>query len=94
MISSRKNIIIFVILIILLGTILGILAKNNRFPWNFNQLESENGNVVYEVGIELQQIYVDAGNGKVLLTKTITQENTINDDRLKSSIQIPNGNRD
>ncbi len=33
------------------------------------ELENEDGNLVYEVVIQLQEIYVDAGNGKVLYTE-------------------------
>jgi uncharacterized membrane protein YkoI len=51
------------------------------------ELENEEGNLVYEVMIDRQKIYVDAGNGKVLYTGTVGQSNA--GDHPKSSIQIP-----
>lgn len=53
------------------------------------ELENEDGNLVYEVGIGLQEIYVDAGNGQVLYTETVGKGDEIDDSQAKSSIQIP-----
>ncbi|NEO31639.1 MAG: PepSY domain-containing protein [Symploca sp. SIO3C6] len=53
------------------------------------ELENEDGNLVYEVVIGLQEVYVDAGNGKVLFSETISTVNKSDDSQFKSSIQVP-----
>jgi hypothetical protein len=61
------------------------------------ELENEDGNLVYEVVIELQEIYVDAGNGKVLYTETVRQANETDetdDSQPSSSIQAPTEDSD
>lgn len=51
------------------------------------QIENEDGNLVYEVVIKLQEIYVDAGNGKLLYTETVGQVNKMDNSQPSSSIQ-------
>ena len=53
------------------------------------ELENEEGNLVYEVVIGLEEIYVDAGTGQVLFTETIGQDNNSDDSQPQSSIQVP-----
>lgn len=55
------------------------------------EIENEEGNLVYEVVIGLQEVYVDAGNGQVLYTEKIGKkdEDEIDDSLPKSSIQVP-----
>lgn len=53
------------------------------------ELENEDGNLVYEVVIELREIYVDAGNGQLLYTETVGQVNEMDDSQPSSSIQAP-----
>ena len=48
-------------------------------------LENEEGNLVYEVAIGLEEIYVDAGNGEILFTEKSGQSDDLGD--IKSSIQ-------
>lgn len=55
------------------------------------ELENEDGNLVYEVVVKLQEIYVDAGNGKLLYTETVGQVNEI-DAQPSSSTQAPTKN--
>ena len=50
-------------------------------------LENEDGNLVYEVAIGLEEIYVDAGNGEILFTEKSSQSDDIGD--VESSIQVP-----
>ena len=50
-------------------------------------LENEEGNLVYEVAIGLEEIYIDAGNGEVLFTEKSGQSDDI--DGVMSSIQVP-----
>lgn len=53
------------------------------------KLENEDGNLVYAVEIAQQEIKVDAGNGKVLYTENVNQEDDKNEaTRPKSSIQV------
>jgi len=57
------------------------------------KLENENGNLVYEVVIGQQEVMVDAGNGNVLYTENINQEDEHNEAlRPKSSIQVSDSN--
>lgn len=51
------------------------------------ELDNEDGNLVYEVVVGRQEIYVDAGNGQVLYTEEATAEQA-------SSIQVPGGGND
>ena len=54
-------------------------------------LETEDGNLVYEVTIGQKEVIVDAGDGRVLYTENENQEDEKNEaSRPKSSIQIPN----
>jgi len=64
-------------------------SRQCRVLPNIAPLENEDGNLVYEVGIGLQEIYVDAGNGQVLYTETVGKGDEIDDSQAKSSIQIP-----
>ena len=50
-------------------------------------LENEDGNLVYEVAIGLEEIYIDAGNGEILFTEKSGQSDDLDD--VKSSIQVP-----
>lgn len=52
------------------------------------KLENENGNLVYAVAIEQNEVIVDAGNGKVLGTSTPNSESNENA-QSRSSIQVP-----
>lgn len=58
------------------------------------ELENEDGNLVYEVVIELQEVYVDAGNGKLLYTETVKQVNEMDNAQPSSSIQAPTEDSD
>lgn len=51
------------------------------------ELENEDGNLVYEVVIGLDEIYVDAGNGEILFTEVI--QGIDGQELRKSSIQVP-----
>lgn len=51
------------------------------------ELSNEEGNLVYEVVIGLNAIYVDAGNGKVLLAETDGEDSNSID--FQSSVQVP-----
>ncbi len=53
------------------------------------KLENENGNLVYAVEIGQQEVKVDAGNGRVLYTENVNQEDKNEATRPKSSIQVP-----
>lgn len=56
------------------------------------KLENEDGNLVYEVTIGQTEVIVDAGDGKVLYTENVNQqedEATLAS-RPRSSIQVPN----
>lgn len=56
------------------------------------KLENEDGNLVYEVTISQTEVMVDAGNGKVLYTENVNQEedDATEASRPRSSIQVPN----
>jgi uncharacterized membrane protein YkoI len=51
-------------------------------------LKNEEGNLVYEVVVELQKVFIDAGNGQVLSTETVGKTDESNGSRPKSSIQV------
>lgn len=51
-------------------------------------LENEEGNLVYEVAVGLQEIYVDAGNGEVLFVETEFGGDG-GESLAQSSIQVP-----
>jgi uncharacterized membrane protein YkoI len=51
------------------------------------ELKNRGGSLVYEVVIELQKVFIDAGNGKVLATETVGQANE-GKSPVSSSIQI------
>ncbi len=53
-------------------------------------LENEDGNLVYEVTIAQTEVYVDAGNGKVLFTEgvDVEDEDVTPRERPRSSIQV------
>lgn len=53
------------------------------------KLENENGNLVYAVEIGQQEVKVDAGNGRVLYTENVNQEDKNEATRPKSSVQVP-----
>ena len=53
-------------------------------------MENEDGNLVYQVKIGQKEVIVDAGDGKVLYTEDVNQEDENNEaSRPKSSIQVP-----
>lgn len=52
------------------------------------ELENEDGNLVYEVVVGRQEIYVDAGTGEVLYTEGGSDDN---ETEQASSIQVPGG---
>lgn len=53
-------------------------------------LDNDDGNLVYEVIIGQTEVVVDAGNGKVLYTENVNQEDEANEaTRPRSSIQVP-----
>lgn len=52
------------------------------------ELKNEVGNLVYEVIVDLQAIYVDAGTGEVLAVETVGQGDGIGWEK-PSSIQVP-----
>lgn len=54
------------------------------------ELENEDGNLVYEVVVGRQEIYVDAGNGQVLYT----EGGDAASEEQASSIQVPGGGND
>lgn len=58
------------------------------------KLDNEDGNLVYKVAIAQTEVAVDAGNGKVLYTENINQEDNDATEakRPKSSIQVPHEN--
>ena len=56
-------------------------------------LENEEGNLVYEIVIGLDEIYVDAGNGEILFTETASRSDNDND-QPRSSIQVPFSDED
>jgi uncharacterized membrane protein YkoI len=51
------------------------------------ELSNEEGNLVYEVVIGLNAIYVDAGNGQILLAETDGEDKDSAD--FQSSVQVP-----
>lgn len=51
------------------------------------ELENENGNLVYEISVGLNEIYVDAGNGEVLYAED--GDVSIGEEEWMSSIQVP-----
>jgi uncharacterized membrane protein YkoI len=55
------------------------------------ELENEDGNLVYEVVVGRQEIYVDAGTGQVLYTEGGSDDD---DTEQASSIQVPGGSDD
>lgn len=55
------------------------------------ELENEDGNLVYEVVVGRQEIYVDAGNGEVLYTEGGSDAN---ETEQASSIQVPGGDNE
>lgn len=59
------------------------------------ELENEDGNLVYQVKIGQKEVIVDAGDGKVLYTEDVNQEDENNEaSRPKSSIQVPDNDRE
>lgn len=58
------------------------------------KLDNEDGSLVYKVTIAQKEVAVDAGNGKVLYTEKVNQEDNAAAEatRPKSSIQIPHTN--
>jgi uncharacterized membrane protein YkoI len=57
-------------------------------------LENKNGNLVYEVVVELQEVFIDAGNGQVLSTETVGQADNEDAAQVNSSIQVPSTHDD
>ncbi|GAB4549627.1 MAG: PepSY domain-containing protein [Pleurocapsa sp.] len=55
------------------------------------ELEAEDGNLVYEVTVGETEVFVDAGNGKVLYTQGINEkiDEATQQSRPRSSIQVP-----
>lgn len=55
------------------------------------KLDNENGNLIYSVEIEQQEVNIDAGNGQVLYVQKTTQDNEAMEEasRPRSSIQVP-----
>jgi uncharacterized membrane protein YkoI len=51
-------------------------------------LENKHGSLVYEAAIGMQEVFIDAGDGKVLATGTVGQADE-DDAQINSSIQIP-----
>ncbi len=60
------------------------------------ELGNEDGNLVYEVTIGQTEVIVDAGNGKVLWTENVNQEDDEATEaaRPRSSIQVPKNDDD
>ncbi len=58
------------------------------------KLDDEDGSLVYKVKIAKTEVAVDAGNGKVLYTENVNQEDNAATEakRPKSSIQVPQKN--
>lgn len=61
---------------------------------SFVKLDNEDGSLVYKVTIAKAEVVVDAGNGKVLYTEKVNQEDdaAAEASRPKSSIQVPHTN--
>ncbi len=55
------------------------------------ELEAEDGNLVYEVTVGETEVFVDAGNGKVLYTQGVNEkvDEATQQSRPRSSIQVP-----
>lgn len=53
------------------------------------ELKNKDGNLVYEVVVDLQEIFIDAGNRQVLSTEPVGQSNENDAPQFSSSIQIP-----
>jgi uncharacterized membrane protein YkoI len=73
-------------------TVQEALAAGERFSGNQAHsidLANQDGNLVYEVVAELQVVFIDAGNGKVLSTGAVGQANQNARPEVNSSIQIP-----
>lgn len=57
------------------------------------ELEAEEGSLVYEVTVGKTEVFVDAGNGKVLYTQGVDEEvdEATEQARPQGSIQVPDG---
>jgi uncharacterized membrane protein YkoI len=57
------------------------------------ELKEEDGNLVYQVTIGTREVFVDAGNGKVLYTQGVNEnlDEATEQARFHSSIQVPDG---
>jgi uncharacterized membrane protein YkoI len=53
------------------------------------ELKNKDGNLVYEVVVGLQEVFIDAGNRQVLSTEPVGQPNENDAPQFSSSIQIP-----
>jgi len=58
-------------------------------PAHSVNLENADGNLVYVVVVELQKVFIDAGNGKVLSTKAVEPDEEDDELNVNSSIQVP-----
>jgi uncharacterized membrane protein YkoI len=57
-------------------------------------LENEHGSVVYVVVVELQKVFIDAGNGQILSKSAVEHTEENGELQINSSIQISSPDRD